>query len=72
MTPDTETTVALKGRPPGSALQGAQARWLRFRRPALVFAACALLAAGGTYACASVGTNPTCTLSTLTPAHALQ
>ncbi len=28
--------------------------------------------AGGTYACASVGTNPTCTLSTLTPAHALQ
>jgi prepilin-type N-terminal cleavage/methylation domain-containing protein len=28
--------------------------------------------AGGTYACANVGTNPTCTLSTLTPAHALQ
>jgi prepilin-type N-terminal cleavage/methylation domain-containing protein len=28
--------------------------------------------AGGTYACASVGTNPTCTLSTLTPAHHLQ
>ena len=28
--------------------------------------------AGGTYACASVGTNPTCTLSTLTPGHALQ
>ena len=28
--------------------------------------------ANGTYACASVGTNPTCTLSTLTPAHALQ
>ncbi len=27
--------------------------------------------AGGTYACASVGTNPTCTLSTLTPAHRL-
>jgi prepilin-type N-terminal cleavage/methylation domain-containing protein len=28
--------------------------------------------AGGTYACANVGTNPTCTLSTLTPAHRLQ
>ena len=28
--------------------------------------------AGGTYAIATVGTNPTCTLSTLTPAHALQ
>ena len=28
--------------------------------------------AGGTYACANVGTNPTCTLSTLTPPHALQ
>lgn len=28
--------------------------------------------AGGTYALATVGTNPTCTLSSLTPAHALQ
>jgi len=28
--------------------------------------------AGGTYACSAVGTNPTCTLSSLTPAHALQ
>jgi prepilin-type N-terminal cleavage/methylation domain-containing protein len=28
--------------------------------------------ASGTYAVASVGTNPTCTLSTLTPAHRLQ
>jgi len=28
--------------------------------------------AGGTYACAKVGTNPSCTLSTLTPAHRLQ
>ena len=28
--------------------------------------------AGGTYALTAVGTNPTCTLSTLTPAHALQ
>ena len=28
--------------------------------------------AGGTYALAVVGTNPTCTLSSLTPAHALQ
>ena len=28
--------------------------------------------AGGDYVCANVGTNPTCTLSTLTPAHALQ
>ena len=28
--------------------------------------------AGGTYALATVGTNPSCTLSTLTPAHALQ
>jgi len=28
--------------------------------------------AGGTYALAIVGTNPTCTLSTLTPPHALQ
>jgi prepilin-type N-terminal cleavage/methylation domain-containing protein len=28
--------------------------------------------ASGTYACATVGTNPTCTLSSLTPAHALQ
>jgi prepilin-type N-terminal cleavage/methylation domain-containing protein len=28
--------------------------------------------AGGTYACSTVGTNPTCTLSSLTPAHALQ
>ena len=27
--------------------------------------------AGGTYACAAVGTSPTCTLSTLTPAHRL-
>ena len=28
--------------------------------------------AGGTYALTIVGTNPTCTLSSLTPAHALQ
>ena len=28
--------------------------------------------AGGTYSLSQVGTNPTCTLSTLTPAHALQ
>jgi prepilin-type N-terminal cleavage/methylation domain-containing protein len=28
--------------------------------------------AGGTYALANVGTNPTCTLSTLTPSHHLQ
>jgi prepilin-type N-terminal cleavage/methylation domain-containing protein len=28
--------------------------------------------ANGTYACGNVGTNPTCTLSTLTPSHALQ
>jgi len=28
--------------------------------------------AGGTYALTQVGTNPTCTLSSLTPAHALQ
>jgi prepilin-type N-terminal cleavage/methylation domain-containing protein len=28
--------------------------------------------ANGTYACATVGSNPTCTLSTLTPPHALQ
>jgi len=28
--------------------------------------------AGGTYAIPTVGTNPTCTLSTLTPSHALQ
>ena len=28
--------------------------------------------AGGTYACTVVGTNPTCTLSTLTPPHSLQ
>ncbi len=28
--------------------------------------------AGGTYASTAVGTNPTCTLSSLTPAHALQ
>ena len=28
--------------------------------------------AGGTYALTQVGTNPTCTLSTLTPPHALQ
>jgi len=28
--------------------------------------------AGGTYACATVGTPPTCSLSTLTPAHELQ
>jgi prepilin-type N-terminal cleavage/methylation domain-containing protein len=28
--------------------------------------------ANGTYALATVGTNPTCTLSSLTPAHALQ
>ena len=28
--------------------------------------------ANGTYACATVGTNPTCTLSSLTPPHALQ
>src|ERR1035438_3735898 len=27
--------------------------------------------AGGTYACAAVGTSPTCTLSTLTQAHRL-
>ena len=27
--------------------------------------------AGGTYACAAVGSTPTCTLSTLTPAHRL-
>jgi prepilin-type N-terminal cleavage/methylation domain-containing protein len=28
--------------------------------------------ANGTYACGTVGTNPTCTLSSLTPAHLLQ
>ena len=28
--------------------------------------------AGGAYVCSVVGTNPTCSLSTLTPAHALQ
>ena len=28
--------------------------------------------AGGTYVSSTVGTNPTCTLSSLTPAHALQ
>ena len=28
--------------------------------------------AGGTYALTTVGTNPTCSLSTLTPPHALQ
>ena len=28
--------------------------------------------AGGTYALTIIGTNPTCTLSSLTPAHALQ
>lgn len=28
--------------------------------------------ANGTYACETVGTNPTCTLSTLTPPHKLQ
>ena len=28
--------------------------------------------AGGTYSCSLVGTNPACTLSTLTPAHILQ
>ena len=28
--------------------------------------------ASGIYACTAVGTNPTCTLSSLTPAHALQ
>ena len=28
--------------------------------------------AGGTYDCTLVGTNPTCSLSTLTPPHALQ
>jgi prepilin-type N-terminal cleavage/methylation domain-containing protein len=27
--------------------------------------------AGGTYACTAVGTQPSCTLSTLTPSHAL-
>jgi prepilin-type N-terminal cleavage/methylation domain-containing protein len=28
--------------------------------------------AGGTYACATVGASPTCSLGTLTPAHQLQ
>jgi prepilin-type N-terminal cleavage/methylation domain-containing protein len=28
--------------------------------------------AGGIYVCGNVGTNPTCSLSTLTPPHALQ
>ena len=28
--------------------------------------------ASGTYTCGNVGTNPACSLSTLTPAHALQ
>jgi prepilin-type N-terminal cleavage/methylation domain-containing protein len=28
--------------------------------------------ANGTYTCGNVGTNPACSLSTLTPAHALQ
>ena len=31
-----------------------------------------LCPAGGSYDCSTVGTNPTCTLSTLTPAHSLQ
>ena len=50
MTPDTETPVAIKDRPPSGAPRRAPARWLRFGRPALVLAACALLAAGGYYA----------------------
>jgi macrolide-specific efflux system membrane fusion protein len=50
MTPDTETPVAAKDRLPSIAPQRARARWLSFGRPALVVAACVLLAAGGYYA----------------------
>lgn len=46
MTPVTETPTAEKDRPPSAA----RGRWLGFGRPALVLAACALLAAGGYYA----------------------
>lgn len=28
--------------------------------------------AGGTYTCTTIGTNPTCTLSSLTPPHAIE
>jgi len=49
MTPDTETPVAAKDHLPSAPPRRAPARWLRFRRPTLVLAACALLAAGGYY-----------------------
>jgi macrolide-specific efflux system membrane fusion protein len=50
MTPDTETSVAAREQPPDVAPQAAKPHWLRFRRPALIAAACVLLAAGGAYA----------------------
>ena len=50
MTPDTETPIAATDRVPSVAPQRVRARWLRFGRPALVAAACALLALGGYYA----------------------
>jgi macrolide-specific efflux system membrane fusion protein len=50
MTPDTETPVTVKDQLPGGPRRHAPAPWLRFGRPALVLAACALLAAGGYYA----------------------
>ena len=50
MPPDSETPVAVKDRLPSGSLRRAPAGWQRFGRPALVLAACVLLAAGGYYA----------------------
>ncbi len=50
MPPDAETPVAVKDRLPSDTSRRASASLRRFGRPALVLAACFLLAAGGFYA----------------------
>ena len=50
MPPDSETPVAVKDQLPSGPLRRAPAGWQRFGRPALVLAACLLLAYGGYYA----------------------
>jgi macrolide-specific efflux system membrane fusion protein len=50
MTPDTETPVATKDQASSGTPRHAPRRWLKYGRPALILAVCALFAAGGFYA----------------------
>jgi len=62
MTPDTETPVAAKDQASSSTPRHAPRRWLKYGRPTLVLAVCALFAAGGYYAWRTwFGQGPTST-----------